>query len=738
MGLGGSLLLPDPHWGLWPLPFVAATVSTQQRWLSFLLVGVVAGAVSGLEWQHQRLPSECERTEARVWGRIISLPRSDSLEADRVRVSALLRVRRIDPGVCSTPARIRLQHFISAEARSPLRLDQEVALTVLLRPVPSQWSPGSLPDQAYWAASGVSALATVKTIDWIEEGSSVWARLRLSLIDQLELWRHKGVDSSLLRALLLGDQRPLDDADWRYFREIGIVHIMVISGLHLGMLAVFCAALSTLPRRLARISYDRGRAMLAPPLIVAATGSYVLIAGAGLPMVRAFVMLAAVQLAQWMGWRSGGQRGLLLALCAIVLAHPAALLGSSFWMSAAATWILIAQPNNRSLPWGLVWIQCQLVLLMAPLSLFWFGETSGVGFISNLLVVPVISMVVLPLGLLGLVLNGWFPNVAGWLWWVATWVWEGLQPILLWLHTSFVDLAFFTAYLGLLGVVLGVLAMGCWLRSNKPLACALLLSVPLLRIEWGKPDWDAQLTALDVGQGLSLVFRTEDKTLVYDTGGGHPDGFNQARKVVLPFLQYQGIDVLDMLMVSHGDLDHSAGLRAIQTHTKILRHLGFGGDPCRNGEAWRWGQIELRVLNGPGQGEEDSNDSSCGLLITGSGGRVLLTGDISGAREREWVRFWRQTLGADLLVVSHHGSRSSSEYAFLKWVRPTDALISAGRANAFGHPHFETLERLQAAGISSLWHTAEQGAVTISWYADRPLRIEPMRTLWTPYWLRLP
>ena len=711
---------------------------TQQRWLSFLLVGAVSGAVSGLQWQHQRLPAVCERTEARVWGRVISLPRSFELEADRLRVSALMAVRKIDPDICSGPARIRLQHYISAQERSPLRLDEEVALRVLLRPMPSQWNPGSLPDQAYSAASGVAALATVKAIDSTEAGSGWMARLRVTLIDQLERWRDKGVDAALLRALLLGDQRSLETADWRYFRELGIVHIMVISGLHLGMLAVFCAALCTLPRRVFRVRHDRGLAILTPPLILAATGGYVLIAGASLPMIRAFVMLAAVQCAQWMGWRSGGQRGLLLALCGILLVQPAAVLSSSFWMSAVATWMLVAQTPIRSPLWGLVSIQCQLVLFLAPLSLFWFGEASGIGVITNLLVVPIVSIVILPLGLLGLLLSGWLPGLAGLLWQAATFAWQCLQPFLLWLHALLADHAVFSASLGLLGAVTGLWAIGFWLRDNRAAACALLLCIPLWRMQWNQPDWEAQLTVLDVGQGLSLVLRTPDRTLVYDTGGGHPDGFNQAEKVVLPFLRHHQIESLDVLMVSHGDLDHSAGLQTMQARLPVLRHLGFGGESCRNGEQWRWGQIELRVLNGPGHDEDDSNNASCGLLIAGPGGRALLTGDISETREREWVRFWRDALRADILIVGHHGSRSSSSYAFLKWVRPTQALISAGRANAFNHPHRSTLERLQSAGTARIWQTAEQGAVTIGWYADRSPRIESLRSGWYPYWLGLP
>ena len=166
--------------------------------------------------------------------------------------------------------------------------------------------------------------------------------------------------------------------------------------------------------------------------------------------------------------------------------------------------------------------------------------------------------------------------------------------------------------------------------------------------------------------------------------------------------------------------------------------MGFAGEPCRNGERWRWESVEFLVLNGTGQDELSRNDESCALLISTAEARVLVLGDMSSSKERELVLFWRDALAASHLVVAHHGSRSSTSYALLKWARPDWALISAGFANAFGHPHDEVLARLAQAGQAVVLNTATTGAVAMR--LDQGAGVAPVRqrTRWSPYWLTLP
>ena len=246
------------------------------------------------------------------------------------------------------------------------------------------------------------------------------------------------------------------------------------------------------------------------------------------------------------------------------------------------------------------------------------------------------------------------------------------------------------------------------------------------------------MTLLDVGQGLSLVVQVGGRTLIYDTGFGEPEGFTQAEKVLLPFLTHQGIERIDTLVISHADRDHSGGLELLRVGVPIGRHLGFGGEPCRNGERWLWGSVEFLVINGPGHGQQDRNDGSCGLLIKTPGLSVLIPGDVSAARERQWVRYWRDELAVSILVLAHHGSRTSSSHALLKWASPEWALVSAGRGNAFGHPHEEVVERVKTSEQSTVLSTAMSGAIEIN-LAERNIpELTPARGPRAPYWLKLP
>ncbi len=208
--------------------------------------------------------------------------------------------------------------------------------------------------------------------------------------------------------------------------------------------------------------------------------------------------------------------------------------------------------------------------------------------------------------------------------------------------------------------------------------------------------------------------------------------------MLLPFLASRGVTKLDMLMISHGDQDHSGGYEVVVNRFPVRRLLGFRGDPCRHGERWRWGVAEFLVINGPGSGESDRNDGSCALLVSWRDHAVLLTGDVSRAREREWVRYWRDTLQASVLLLPHHGSQTSTSHALLKWVRPEWAIISRSRGNPFRHPHDEVVDRVAKTELASLLDTAVHGAIELSDGEGGRLTARTRRTAYTPYWLKLP
>jgi len=420
----------------------------------------------------------------------------------------------------------------------------------------------------------------------------------------------------------------------------------------------------------------------------------------------------------------------------MVVWNPRVLLGASFWLSACATWLLVCGLRGNRGRFGLVALQLQMVVFLTPLTLFWFGEASWLGMATNLLLVPLVTMVMVPLGLIGLVLSEWTPSLAEWLWWLCRITWESLVPALSMLLQYCRSIGVIQSGLSGMGFLMGVLAIGFWAHYPRH-AMTLLLGAALSAVDVNEASEAVTLTVLDVGQGLALIVQSGDRVLLYDTGDGRPDQLTQADKVLLPYFRHHGINALDTVMISHGDRDHSGGLDVIRQQVPIGRHLGFAGEPCRNGERWRWESVEFLVLNGTGQDELSRNDESCALLISTAEARVLVLGDMSSSKERELVLFWRDALAASHLVVAHHGSRSSTSYALLKWARPDWALISAGFANAFGHPHDEVLARLAQAGQAVVLNTATTGAVAMR--LDQGAGVAPVRqrTRWSPYWLTL-
>jgi len=287
-----------------------------------------------------------------------------------------------------------------------------------------------------------------------------------------------------------------------------------------------------------------------------------------------------------------------------------------------------------------------------------------------------------------------------------------------------------------------------------PLPGRLKLLVPLLAmpvflpqtLSTALPLTHTKLTVLDVGQGTAIVIQSGGRTLVYDTGGGDPQGSNMANRVILPYLRAQGIRSLDTLVVSHADNDHSAGLQTLVRAMPIKQLITGGERPfhpdahaCRAGQAWQWPSgVRFQMLSpesssGP-TAVLSNNNSSCVLQVHINNIRLLLPGDIDAQRERELVAYWRDDLRSDWLLAGHHGSLTSSSYAWLKTVQPRQLVFSNGYLNQFGHPHKKILRRSQALG-SETFSTADDGALEILITPNGLMSVNKYRTFYRRYWL---
>ena len=737
LGLILPFFLPDPRWGL-VLLLVPLALSCHwrhaRRQALAVTVGIAVTTAHAIDWWRGQLPEVCWRIPHEVTFRVESFPRFDELPDGTPRQwfeGALLASERSD---CRVRGRVGFAFY---EATPALALGDVLRAAVILRPPATQLSAGALPDQARNLSRNRRANGTLRQVlqrQPAERGVSGW---RARLARGIERAISDSRQAAILRALVVGDAAGIGVGDWQRFRKLGLAHVLVISGLHIGLVAGFVWGLAGLPRRLLRMPGDCGGERWRIGATFVAAGAYALLAGLTVPTQRALVMLCVLLGIRALGWEVAPLRALMLAVTIILLLDPPALLGSSLWMSAGATGVLLllAERSSEQTPWllQLVWLQVRLLVCLLPLGWFWFGEVSMAGVLTNLSIVPVLTFWTVPIALLGAAVETLQPEAGAISWQIANLPLPLLLQTMDWLAARSDRLLLEVQFSGLKASGLGLLVLAMLLRRWWVGVVGALVGAVSL---W-PTGAITELVVLDVGQGTAVLLRHGDRTLLYDSGGGVPDGFTQAEKIVLPWLRQAGISGLDTLVISHRDLDHSAGTAVLESALPIDQHLGFDGVPCTAGKVWQWyPDVTFQMLNGDGQDEDNSNANSCVLLIDVLGTRILLAGDIGVRRERQLVRYWREQLRADLLLVAHHGSATSTGYSWLKWVAPREAILSRARANRFGHPADEVMARSRALDIEIV-DTAASGTVRWQLLPGGDFRRSRRAPEWTHGGLRL-
>jgi competence protein ComEC len=547
--------------------------------------------------------------------------------------------------------------------------------------------------------------------------------------------------AGLLAALIVGDQNAIDRADWDIFRATGVAHLMSISGLHVTMFAWVAALLvGTLWRRSQRLclAWPAQHAALMGGMVLA-TG-YALFSGWGVPAQRTIWMLAAVGLLRLSGRTWPWPQVWLLACAVVVAVDPWALLQPGFWLSFVAVGVLFATDlgrpaaelagraqRARARVVGMLREQWVVTVALTPLTLLLFGQVSIVGLLANALAIPWVTLVVTPLAMAGV--------VVGPLWQLAAWAMGALE---VYLH-ALGGLPFATVsmpapplWAGAAGVLGGLLLA---MRLPWPLrVLGLPLLVPVLLWQAPRPDaGQFELLAADIGQGNAVLVRTAAHTLVYDSGPRYSPESDAGHRVLVPLLRALD-ERVDTLMLSHRDSDHTGGAAAVlamQPQAALLSSIEDGHElqalrpsrRCAAGQRWHWDGVDFEVLH-PSAGDysptSKSNAMSCVLRISNGVHTALLAGDIELAQE---ARLAQQgaALKADLLLVPHHGSKTSSSEPFLDAVQPSFAVVQTGYRNRFGHPAAPVLERYRARAIPVIdsprcgaagWHSAQASRVT--------------------------
>ena len=718
-----------------------------------LLVGLSWGVLVGISHGHSlldyRLPTHCVGRSLEVEGQVASLPGRRLVPGVGTRQTFRFRVNAIEPAECAVP-RYVLLHYYGARRmvpgdfwRFPIRLKKPWGLS----------NPGGYNGQVWLAQSGIHATGSVQLSrhhQYLGPGvSGMHHRLRQRISARIEELELKPDIAAVLRAVTVADKSAIDEPLWGLFQQFGINHLLVISGLHVGLVAgmgyLIGAALARLfvPRRFSGAHVPGLCALLAALLFAA-------LAGFSLPAVRALSMLTCLLVAVWSGRLTIAWSHLLLAACVALLLNPLAAIGSGFWLSfgsvAGLLWYTSWRQHNRR-GRALVGTHAYMALLMLPFGALFFQGASLVGALANFIMIPLVGWIVVPGALAASASYLLGLPIEAALWRCAAWPLEQILPLgaMLadrggdWIYLSR-DTALPAMVLALCGIVLLVVPAAAWFRM---LSVLLLLPVLLPDRPNGQTSSEAtEVTVFDVGQGTAVLIRAGRQALLYDTGGGHREGPNMATRVILPLLRSEGLTALDTLIVSHPDLDHSAGQHAIIAAVDVNR-LRYGGEPaqtlpglpCVAGEAWRWPAGPIFQFLSPAVAVPlKRNNASCVLMVTVAGSRLLLPGDIERAQERGLVEYWGRALDADWLLAGHHGSQTSSSWPWLKFSSPSTVIVSSGYANRFGHPHADIVVRYRALDIEVL-ETSRAGALRLEFVPAQ----SPAVTLWRDrkrrYWL---
>jgi competence protein ComEC len=427
---------------------------------------------------------------------------------------------------------------------------------------------------------------------------------------------------------------------------------------------------------------------------------------------------------------------------------PWAVLSPGFWLSFAAVAVIfyVGCARTATAHWLAQWgrVQWAVTVGLAPLLLVLFQQVSLVSPVANALAIPLVSFVITPLALAGAVLPFDWPLALGHAILevlMAALDWLAALPSAVWHQHAPVP---WTVPLALAGIAWLLLPRGFPAR-----ALGALLMLPLFAASPPGPrSGELWITVLDVGQGLAVVARTEKHALLYDAGPAFNAFSDSGSRVILPYLRGEGIAAIDALVVSHDDRDHSGGAASVLEAMPVglmwsslspdhaLLEASAWRAPCVAGRKWLWDGVSFEFLHpraeAPAGRAARANNQSCVLRVEAPGGRVLLTGDIERAAERELLMRAPVLLPVDALIVPHHGSATSSTPEFVKQVAPRHAVFAVGYRNRFGHPREDVLARYREAG-SELLRTDAGGAIQLR-FAQGGVRVDAERDRARRYW----
>ncbi len=687
----------------------------------------------------QDLPPRLENHDLQVEGTIRGLP--ETLADGRLRFRFEINCYQEATGCHTLPLTVRLNWYRQAPS---LYAGERWRLRVRLKQPHGFANPGGFDYERWLLAAGIRATGYVRDKGDNQRigrssGYSVQAA-REWLVTQLSQRLGSNSQTSLLRALGVGDRSQMSAQQWAVLRTTGTSHLLAISGLHVGLVA---SLIFMLVRRawgwtgLCRYWPARHAAALAS---IAAALVYALLSGFQVPAQRALIMISVFMLSGFASQRLSPWHIWSQALLLVLLIDPLSALTPGFWLSfgavAAILYLSVGYQGNMSKWYRIGRLQLLLPAALLPAGWVWFQQVSIVAPLANVLAIPWVGFLVVPPLLAGLACLPLWPSASGWLLAMAAasvqLLWQGLEWFAGW-PGNLLYLSAITGS-GLFRVVFGTVCLLASRALPVQLTGILLLAAVAFAPSPRPASGDVWMTVLDVGQGLSTVIQTRQHLLVFDTGPAFRSGFNTGEAVVVPYLHWLGYHFIDRLIISHADNDHAGGAAALLSAFSAGRVSGGEPEtsglpevhPCRAGQHWVWDAVQFEILS-PADEHDTGNNASCVLLVTAQDGRsILLPGDIERRVERRLLQQVASKLPASVILAPHHGSRTSSSAGFVSAVNADLVIFSSGYLNRFGFPKADVSRRYQAIG-GTLLNTAEEGSIQVRIEAGRPLEVTRYR-----------
>ncbi len=753
------------------------------RLIGYFLLACCWGVYSGQQLLANQLAPALENAEIFVEGHIVDLPEQRGInqrflfQIDKAQFpstqanNSQAKNAGTESQKVKAPERVLLTwYFNQKDSYPPMEVGQRWQFLVKLKRPRALVNEGGFDYQRWLLSQNIGATGYIrqsalnKKIEPVSNYPVQQFRFRI------KQWLSKAASGDSygpLLALAIGDNSEITQAQWQLFRATGTGHLMAISGLHIGLVAVFglflgrllCTILAVLDRQWRFLSFVPGLMSCGFAL------AYSALAGFGLPTQRALVMVVLLNLA--LIFKRGHQplRALALAALIVLLIDPLAGWDMGFWLSFGAVAVLLiyflyrqgsfAFTKNgittKLLSKPLLFVRAQGVVfigLMLPLLMF-NTPFSLLAPLANLIVIPVVSfLVVIPL-LLGVLIQTVNQGLANILVNFAASILQQCFSYLQSLQDAPIQLQWFpeggvTHWAVVCSVVIGMIVLlqakgfpGRWLGW--------LLLIPALFPAAAKPP-PLSVTVLDVGQGLAVLVQTPSHTVLYDTGAKFSDNFNIGEAVLLPYLRQQGIVRLDAMIISHGDNDHAGGAEAIMAALPIDRLIVGEHKPefsnkaelCQSNQQWRWDEVEFRLIE-PALNVHvrDNNNLSCILLVSYKNQHLLLPGDIEASVEKALIADQQLPSPIAVLLAPHHGSRTSSTQQFIQAIKPQTAIFSAAFGSRYGHPHPKVTKRYQDSG-ADLYNTASAGQIKLIWQESGGIKVEARRETHPRYWFSSP